>query len=159
VTTAAAAAATMAPASTRPGTSPTTPDTGPVGTQATGATTDAGSATTAPSDVEVRVEPVTVWETPTVGATPCGPVAFSVTATTPDARRAIATVRTGAGLLVEREMRLEGDVATVVFDGFPADTVAAGGRADLLVEVALTDADGVVHRVAGPVVALVDCPP
>ena len=153
--TSAAAAATV-----RPGTEPeaTTAATEPASedTAATEATEAAGG-TTVPFVTDVRVEPTTVWEVPPGGGATCGPVAFAVTATAPGAQRAVTIVRTTGGLRVEQDMVLDGALATVVFDGFPAATVGPGGRAELLLEVAVTDAAGVVHRATAPDVELLDC--
>lgn len=154
-TSAAAAATTF-----RPGTEPeaTTAATEPASedTAATEATEAAGG-TTVPFVTDVRVEPTTVWEVPRGGGATCGPVAFAVTATAPGAQRAVTIVRATGGLRVEQDMVLDGAVATVVFDGFPAATVGPGGRAELLLEVAVTDAAGVVHRTTAPDVELLDC--
>ena len=155
-TSAAAAATTGRPVDTAPEatTGPTEP-----ASEDTAATeaTEAAGGTTVPFVTDVRVEPTTVWEVPPGGGATCGPVAFAVTATAPGAQRAVTIVRATGGLRVEQEMVLDGALATVVFDGFPAATVGPGGRAELLLEVAVTDAAGVVHRATAPDVELLDC--
>ena len=60
--------------------------------------------------------------------------------------------------LADWGLQPDGDLATAVFDSFPADTVEPSGREELLIEVVVTDTDGVRHSVAGPVVELLDCP-
>jgi hypothetical protein len=116
----------------------------------------AGADATMPFVSDVLVEPTTLWEAPVSGAA-CGPVALTVTATARDAQDAVVIVRSTNGLRAERQMILDGDLATAVIDSFPADTVEPNGREELLIEVVVTDTDGVRHSVAGPVVELLDC--
>jgi hypothetical protein len=153
--TEAVAAADTAPATTTPPDTEVAPE---ATTGAAGSDTTQPSAATAPPVDDIRAGPTTVWEQPVSGP-PCGPTALTVTASLEPGATATVIARTGDRQLAEEPMVFVGTTASATFEGFPADSVGPGERAEVFLELVVEDAAGRTSSVAGPRVELRDCSP